>query len=185
MTRIVAFFGIFGLGVLTAQAQQHYEDPEDGGVIHQIMMTPFVLPMLQTELGLSAQQVTQLRQWKQEMLGKAKELSGQIASKREELDGLLTVGTSKGELVKRLYEEIGSLRGQQQFVAYDTAIKMKAELTEAQRAKLAGLNPHELHQAMMSRMSMNDRMEMMPFVAGDGMMDGHMAMHEGMMGAAK
>ncbi len=196
MTRLAVFLGIFGLGVLAAQAQQHHEDPADGGAMHQTMMTPFVLPALQSELGLSAQQVTQLGQLKQEMLGKAKELSGQIAAKRKELEGLLAAGTSKGELVKRLYEEIGSLRGQQQFAAYETTLKMKAELTDAQRAKLVAMKPHEFHQAMMSRMTMNDMMEMMPFMGGDGMMmsgmmmngmmgQGHMTMHEGMMGAAK
>ena len=200
MTRLGVFLGIFGLGLLAAQAQQHHEDPADGGAMHQTMMTPFVLPALQNELGLSAQQVTQLRQLRQEMLGKGKEISGQIAAKRKELEGLLAAGTSKGELVKRLYEEIGSLRGQQQYVGYDTALKMKAELTDAQRTKLAGMKPHELHQAMMSRMTMNDMMEMMPFMGGDGMMggmmmsgmmggmmmgQGHMMMREGMMGAPK
>ena len=192
MTRLSIFLGIFGMGLLAAQAQQHHEDPADGGALHQIMMTPFVLPALQSELGLSAQQVTQLRQWKQEMLGKAKEISGQIAAKRKELEGLLAAGTSKGELVKRLYEEIGSLHGQQQFVGYETALKMKAELTDAQRAKLAAMKPHELHQAMMSRMTMSDMMEMTPFMGGDGMMmggmmmgQGHMMMPEAMMGAPK
>jgi hypothetical protein len=77
---------------------------------------------------------------------------------------------------------------------------MKAELTDAQRAKLAGMKPNELHQAMMSRMTMSDMMEMMPFMGGDGMMggmmmsgmmmngmmgQGHMMMHEGMMGTPK
>jgi hypothetical protein len=190
------FLGIFGWGVLTVQAQQHHEDPAEGSAMHQTMMTPFVLPALQTELGLSAQQVAQLRQLKQEMLGKAKEISGQISAKRKELEGLLAAGTSKGDLVKRLYTEIGSLRGQQQYVAYEAALKMKAELTDAQRAKLAGMKPHELHQAMMSRMSMNDMMEMMPFMGGDGMMggmmmsgmmmgQGRMMMHDGMMDAPK
>lgn len=200
MTRLGVFLGIFGLGVLAAQAQQHHEDPADGGALHQTMMTPFVLPALQTELGLSAQQIAQLRQRKQEMLGKANDISGQIAAKRKELEGLLASGTSKGELVKRLYEEIGTLRGQQQYVGYETALKMKAELTDAQRAKLAGMKPNELHQAMMSRMTMSDMMEMMPFMGGDGMMggmmmsgmmmngmmgQGHMMMHEGMMGTPK
>jgi hypothetical protein len=187
-----ALLGIFGL----AQAQQHHEDPADGGAMHQVMMTPFMLPALQTELGLSAQQVARLGQLKQEMLTKGKEISSQIAAKRKELDGLLAAGTSKGDLVKRLYEEIGSLRGQQQYAAYETAIKMKGELTETQRNKLASMKPHELHQAMGSHITMNDMMEMMPFMGGEGMIgsmmmngmmmgQGHMMMREGMMGAPK
>lgn len=173
----VAFLGICGL----LQAQQHHEDAADGRALHQTMMTPFALPALQSELGLSAQQVTQLRQLKQEMLTKGKELSVQIAAKRKELEGLLAAGTSKGELVKKLYEEMGSLRGQQQYAGYETTLKMKAELTDAQRTKLAAMKPNEIHQTMMSRMTMNDMMEMMPFMGGDGMMNG-MMMNGMMMG---
>ena len=201
--RGAAFAGLMGLGWVAVEAQQRHGDaagPGMGtgmmqGAAHQAAMTPFALPALQSELGLSAQQVTQLGQFKQEMLSKGKELSGQIAAKRKELEGLLAAGTSKGELVKKLYEEIGSLRGQQQYLAYDAALKMKAELTDAQRSKLAGMKPNEFHQAMMSRMTMNDMMEMMPFMGGgmmggmmmNGMMmgQGRMTMHEGMMGAPK
>jgi hypothetical protein len=75
---------------------------------------------------------------------------------------------------------------------------MKAALTDAQRTKLAAMKPNEFHQAMMSRMTMNDMMEMMQFMGGDGMMGGmtmggmmgqgmmggHMMMREGMPGAA-
>ena len=212
MTRLrlvcgTALVGIMGLGWVAVEAQQRQGDAAGlgmgmgmmQGATHQAAMTPFALPALQSELGLSAQQVTRLGQLKQEMLTKGKELSGQIAAKRKELEGLLTAGTSKGELVKKLYEEIGSLRGQQQYLAYDAALKMKAELTDAQRSKLAGMKPNELHQAMMSRMTMNDMMEMMPFMGGgmmngmmggmmmNGMMmgQGRMMMREGMMGAPK
>jgi hypothetical protein len=158
--KLAALWGILGWGLVALHAQPHPEDRAGGGAIHQIMLTPFVLPALQSQLGLSAQQVTQLGQLKQEMLVKGKEISGQIAAKRRELEGLLEVGTSKGELVKRLFQEIGSLRGEQQFTAYETALKMKAELTDAQRSKLAGMKLNEL--------TMNDRMEMMPFTGGDG-----------------
>jgi len=197
---LAAFLGVFGL----AQAQHQHEDTADGGAMHQMMMTPFVLPALQSELGLSAQQVTRLGQLKQELLTKGKETSAQIAAKRKELDGLLAAGSSKAGLVKRLYEEIGTLRGQLQYAAYETSLKMKAELTDGQRNKLAGMKPHELHQATMSRMTMSDMMEMMPFMGGEGMMggmmggmmngmmmggmmmgQGHMMMREGMMGAPK
>jgi hypothetical protein len=187
-----SFIGIVGLGWVAVQAQQHHEDATGtgmrmemmGGAAHQAAMTPFVLPRLQSELGLSAQQVTQLGQLKQDMLSKGKEISGQIAAKRKELEGLLAAGTSKGDLVKRLYEEIGSLRGQQQYTAYDATLKMKAELTDAQRTKLAGMKLNEIHQAMMSRMTMSDMMEMMPFMGGVGMMGGMMMdgmMMDGMM----
>lgn len=159
MIRLSLWLGILGMGLLAAQPQQHQEDPADAGAIRQFMMTPFVLPALQTELSLSPQQIARLGKLKQEMLLQGKEISAQIAAKRKELEGLLTVGTSKGEVVKRLLEQIGSLRGQQQYVGYETALKMKAELTDAQRKRLAGMK-------IISRLSTNDRIEMMPFAGG-------------------
>jgi hypothetical protein len=80
------------------------------GSVHQVVMTPFLLPQLQSELGLSAQQVSQPRQLKQDMLAKSKDLSSQIAAKQKELDALLTPGTSKGEQVQKLVEHIANLR---------------------------------------------------------------------------
>lgn len=210
------FLGVMGLGWVALQAQQQHEDPAGAGMpmtgmpmmgmgmgmmegpTHQVVMTPFILPELQSELSLSAQQVTQLRQLKREMLTKGKDSSSQVAAKRKELDALLAPGTSKGEQVKKLFEQIANLRAQQMYTGYETATKMKATLTDAQRTKLAAMKPHEFHQAMMSRMTMNNMMEMMQFMGG-GMMGGMMGqemmghemmsgrgmtMHEGRPGAA-
>jgi len=149
------------------------------------LMTAFVLPEMQTELGLSTQQTAQLRQFKQELLAKGKETSAQIAAKQKELEALLGPDTSKGAQVKTLLEQIGNLRAQRQFAAYETGRKMKGVLTADQRAKLAAMKPGELHQAVMSHMTMADMMEMMQFVGGGmGMMPGSMGMMEmmGMMG---
>jgi hypothetical protein len=186
------FLGVIGLGWAAAQAQQRHEDPAGMGMpmtgrptmgrgmgmmegaMHQTVMTPFLLPELPSELGLSAQQVTQIRQLKQEMLTKGKDFSSQVAAKRKELDALLAPGTSKGEQVKKLFEEIANLRAQQLYTGYETTTKMKAALTDAQRTKLAAMKPHEFHQAMMSRMTMNDMIEMMQFTGGSGMMGGMM-----------
>lgn len=191
-----ALLGVVGL-VMVAQAQQPNENPAAAGMgmgmmrgaMHQTVMTPFLLPELQPELGLSTQQVTQLRQLKQEMLLKGKDFSGQITAKRKELDALLGPGTSKGEVVKKLFEQIANLRAQLMYTGYETSTKMRAVLTDAQRTKLAGMKPNEFHQAMMSRMTMNDMMEMMQFMGGGGMMGqmmggmmGGMMMGQGMMG---
>ena len=183
-----ALLAVVGLGWMVAQAQQPNENPAVAsmgmgmmrGAMHQTVMTPFVLPELQSELGLSTQQVTQLRQLKQEMLSKGKEFSTQIAAKRKELDALLGPGTSKGDQVKKLFEQIANLRAQQMYTGYETSTKMRAVLTDAQRTKLAAMKPNEFHQAMMSRMTMNDMMEMMQFMGGGGGMMGQMM--GGMMG---
>lgn len=145
------------------------------------LMTTFLLPEMQAELGLSTQQTGQLRQFKQEMLAKGKDVSTQIAAKQKELGALLASDTSKGAQVKTLLEQIGNLRAQRQFAAYETARKMKGALTGDQKAKLAAMKPAELHQAMMSHMTMADMMEMMQFMGGAGMMGGGMGMM-GMMG---
>lgn len=177
-----AFLGVVGVGWMAAQAPQHHGDSASAGMkmgmmpgaMHLTVMTPFLLPELQSELGLSAQQVTQLRQMKQEMLTKAKDISSKTAAKRKELDALVAPGTSKGEQVKRLLEQIANLKAEQLYTGYATATKMKAALTDEQRAKFAAMKPHDFHQAMMSRMTMNDRMEMMPFMDGEEMMGGEM-----------
>jgi hypothetical protein len=166
----------------------HMAGPDMGmgimaGPLHQVVMTSFLLPELQADLGLSPQQVTQLRQMKQEMLAKGKEISGQIAAKDKELDALLIPGTSKGEHVKKLLEQIAELRAQRLYLGYETAGQMKIALTEAQRAKLAAIKTGELHRAMMSRMTMSDMMQMMQFMGGEGMMISRMVMG-GMMGQA-
>jgi len=167
------------LSGFAALAQHNHEDApayfaktELQGPAHLMVMTSFVLPELQSELGLSAAQVTQLQSLKNEMLTKAKTLSGQIAARRKELDTLLAPGTSKGDLVRKLFEQIGSLKGEQMFTGYQTAIKMKAALTDAQRAKFAAMKPQEFQQAMTSLVSVSDRMEMMQFMGEDVMTEG-------------
>ncbi len=202
-----AFLGLAGLGGVAALAQHNHEDPAAAGMpkaggptmnmgmemmqgpSHRLVMTPFVLPELQTNLSLSTQQVTQLRELKQQMLNQSQTSSSQIAAKHKELDALLASGTSQGEVVKKLFKEIGSLRGEQQFTGYETALQMKAALTDEQRTKFAAMKPREFHQAMMSHLTMNDMMEMMQFMDTGmmgrnmgGMMMGEMMTDAGMAG---
>jgi hypothetical protein len=55
--------------------------------VHQSAMTVFVLPELQSELGLSAQQVTDLRKLKQDLVTKTKDLAAD--TKNKELENTL------------------------------------------------------------------------------------------------
>src|SRR5579872_101169 len=169
--------GLAGMSGFVVLAQHNHEDPpvdvrniEMPGPAHLLVMTPFVLPELQSELGLSAAQVAQLQNLKRQMLTEGRILSSQIAAKRKELDTLLGPGTSKGELVKRLFEHIGELKGERLFTGYQTAIKMKAVLTDAQRSRLAALKPEIFQQATTSGLSMNNRMDMMQFLGEDFML---------------
>ena len=202
-----ALLGVGALVLVAAQAQQSQPaSPPQSGMpmmhmgmmgggmgmmggmqdpIRHSLMTVFVLPEMQTELGLSTQETAQLRQFKQELLAKGKETSAQIAAKQKELEALLGPDTSKGAQVKTLLEQIGNLRAQQQFATYEAARKMKGALSEEQKAKLRAMKPAERGQAMMSHLTMSDMMEMMRFMGGGmGMMGGGMGMMEmmGMMG---
>jgi len=189
-----AALSICGLGWVAVQAQQNPADVvgrgEESGIAgpsHQTVMTPFVLPGLQSDLGLSAGQVTQLLELKQEMLAKGKAFSNQIAAKRKELDRLIGPGTSKSDVVKKLFQQIGSLKGQQQFTAYETTIRMNAVLTDSQRAKLTAMKSHDFRQTMMARMTMTDMTELMQFMGGgtmDGVMIGQMTPLESLPGAS-
>ena len=78
---------------LIGQAVHNHEDPAAGtkgmmammnDPIHQTAMTVFVLPELTPELGLSAQQSTDLRKWKQELVDKTKDMAQD--AKNKELD---------------------------------------------------------------------------------------------------
>jgi hypothetical protein len=151
--------------------------------VHQSVFTVFALPEMQAELGLSAQQVTQLRQYKQELLTKGRELSAQISAKQKELQEAVAGGSSKTAEVKQLLEQVASFRADLEFAAFDTAGKMKAALTDPQRTKLAAMRPGEMHQAMMAHITVAEMTEMMQFMGGDaGMMRGGMMGMMGMMG---
>ena len=121
--------------------------------VHQSILTAIALPEMQAELGLSTQQVTRLRQYKQELLTKGQELSSQISAKQKELEAMVAAGSSKNAEVKQLLEQVASLKAQLEFTAFETAGEMKACLTDQQRTKLAAMKPGELHQAMMAHMT--------------------------------
>jgi Spy/CpxP family protein refolding chaperone len=165
-----------GMGMMGSMMQ---EDP-----LRSSILTAFALPEMQSELGLSTQQVTQLRQMKQDLLHRGEEISKQIASKNKELQAAVSKGTSSDAQVKQLLEEIAKLRAQQEFAGYETAGKMKAALTGAQRSKFDALRPLDFHQALMSHMTMQDMAKMMQFMGGGGgmMSGGMMGMMHGMMG---
>ena len=166
--------GAPGMGMMAAM-----RDPLD-----QATMTAFLLPELQSELNLSAPQVAQLKQLKQELLTKGKEISSQISAKQKELDALLALTTTKASEVKKLLEEIANLRAQQEYAGYEASSKMKAVINEQQRTRLTALKPAEIYQAMMSHMTIGDMTQMMQLMGVDGMMPGRMMGMMGMMGSS-
>ena len=116
----------------------------------------FVIPEFQAELGLTADQSTQLKQLKTELLAKGNDFSLKTAEKEKELDALFTPDTSKGQQVKALLEQIAELRAQQHYAIYTTVRKMKGVLTADQRNRLEAMRPEELHHAAMAHLTMED-----------------------------
>lgn len=116
----------------------------------------FVLPELQAELGLTADEASQLRQQKADLLTKGEDFSRKIAAKERELDAMFSPDTSKGQQVKLLLEQIAELRAQQHYAIYTAARKMKAVLTEDQRNRLEAMKPEELRHAAMSHLTLED-----------------------------
>lgn len=120
------------------------------------LFAAFVLPELQTELGLTPDEVNQLKQQKADLLTKGEDYSRRIAVKERELDALFSPDTSKGQQVKALLEQIAELRAQQHYAIYQAARRMKAVLTEEQRNRLETLKPEELRHVAMSHLTLED-----------------------------
>jgi Spy/CpxP family protein refolding chaperone len=151
-------------------AQPMHRADHIGGALHREMVTVFILPEMQSELGLAPQQVAQLRGLKQDLLAKSKDIAGQTATRRKELDTLLSGDTSRTRAVKALFEKIADLRAQMQYTGFETANKMKGLLNDSQKAKFQSIKPEDLHRLMMSRANMGDMEQAMQLMAaGEGM----------------
>jgi hypothetical protein len=129
MLRFSAALGtaLFLIASGSAQAQSNHSGMnmmagQDGGQktaenpAHRYLLTVCALPEMETELGLSAQQIAQLRQYKQDYLARPAD-----------------------------YPEAVDL------AAAEAAGTMEALLTPQQLAKLAALQPADLHQIAMGR----------------------------------
>jgi len=181
LTRIVfvaaAFLAQSGMVLASAppMAGDHMDSP-----FHRQILSIFVLPEMPSELGLSPQQITALQRQKQDLLTKSNEIAGQIATRRRELDQLLSGDTSRTRTVRTLFDQIAALQAQLQYAGFDAASKMKAVLNNAQRAQFNAMKPMDLHHLMMSRGNMAEieqTMQRMGVESGMGMHGSGMEMH--------
>ena len=176
--RLVLAALIVGLAVYTAAgsspagregARQDMIMNADGrgnSPMHRHMVGVFVLPEMQSELGLSTQQTAELRRLKHDLLTRSNDVAGQIAVRRRELDTLLSGDTSRTRTVKALFDKIAELHAQLQYAGFDTSVKMKATLNAAQKTKFEAMKPAELHQLMMSRANMAEMEQAMKTMGG-------------------
>jgi Spy/CpxP family protein refolding chaperone len=137
---------------------------------HSAMMA-FLLPEMQSELGLSSSETTELSRLRDQFRNEEQKNSDQIAMARQDLNALFASGMPKEEQVKKAVTKIANLQAQRLLNGYETAAKMKATLTPEQRSRLDAIAPAGLWSTTMSHMTMNDMTQMMRFMYGD---DGRM-----------
>jgi Spy/CpxP family protein refolding chaperone len=150
----------------TAAGTSMHED-EHMSPLHRQIMNVFVLPEMQSELGFSTQQAAELHRLRTELVAKAKVVGDQTATRRRELDALLTGDTSRTRAVKALFEKIADLRAQLQYAGFETAGKMKAVLNDSQKAKFNAMKPADLHRLMMSRANQGEMEAAMQIMTAD------------------
>ncbi len=158
--------------------------PGAQNMVGRLTAMAFLLPEMQTELGLSAGQVSQLKAMKAQFIAEQQQTSSAIAAAQNNLNSVIGSGTATDAQVRKAAGDLANLEAQQTVNAYQTATKMKAALSPEQRSKVESMNATELRNAMMAHMTMNDIAQMMRFMhgmAGAGMMPGGM-MGSGMMG---
>jgi len=122
----------------------------------RMLFGAFLIPELQAELGLTPDQVTQLKQLKVQLMAQGDDFSARIAAKEKDLDALFAPDTSKGQQVKLLLEQISELRAQENYTIYATARKMKGVLTDEQRNRLEAMKPEELRHAAMAHLTLEE-----------------------------
>jgi Spy/CpxP family protein refolding chaperone len=152
---------------MAAMMESHMNNP-----VHREVMAIYGLPEMQSQLGLSAQQVADLQRLKKQLLTKSDDLSAQIASRRKELDTLLATDNAKPATVKSLFEKIASQHAELHYAGFETANKMKAVLTSEQRTKFDAMKPMEVHHVVMSSAKMADveqTLQRLGFEEGSGM----------------
>jgi hypothetical protein len=145
-------------------------------------MLAFVLPDMQSELGLSSTQAAELGRLRTQFISQEQTTSAEIAAARKKLSDSVASGTAPE--VQGAINSLTTLQGRRMLNAYQTASNMKAVLTPQQRTSLQAMTPAQLRSAMMSHMTMNQMSQMMQIMrgtAGAGMMGGGM-MGQGMMG---
>ena len=149
--------------------------------LHRQIAAIFILPEMQSELGLSAAQTADLRRLHRDFVAKSKDTAAQTAVRRRELETLLSADTSRTRTVKALLDKIAELHSQLEYAGFDTATRMKAVLSETQRAKFSAMKPAELHQLMMSRGNLAEMEIAMQGMGAQGEMgDGGTGMHAGL-----
>lgn len=154
-------------------------------MLHRSAALAFVLPAMQTELGLSSSQVSQMQAMKQQFITQAQQTASQVSAKRQQLDQALASTTPNTSDVKSLMSQLAQMEVDRKFAAYDTAQRMEGLLTPEQRSKLDSFTPVQMRNAIESHMTVAEHQQMWALMHGamgpGGMMGGRGMMGGGMM----
>jgi septal ring factor EnvC (AmiA/AmiB activator) len=141
------------------------------------LMMVHLLPTLKDSLNLSGEQTARLREEKKQFKKERAALQEEQKEIKKRLEETIAEDQPDLDHVNELLADRADLEADQEFAIYETAARMKEVLSEAQREKLAALEPREMHRAMMANMSMMEMMQMMRT-----MHDGQMMMDSMMQG---
>jgi hypothetical protein len=166
------------MGMVRSSMMRGMESP-----LSRSIATVYVLPDMKSQLSLTTAQATQLQRLRQQFLDSEQKDATQIESKRAALDTLLGSGKPSQDQVTKAVTEIANLEAHQQVLGYESALKMRALLTDQQRSNLDSMQPGQLWNTMISNLTVRDMAQMMRYMhgaAGFGMM-GSGVMAGGMM----
>jgi Spy/CpxP family protein refolding chaperone len=167
-------YGYGGMGGMRGMMMYGLRNPAG-----RATMMPFLLPEMKSQLGLSPSQTSGLSALSQQFTNEQQKTSDQIAAARQDLNAQFNSGKPDQNQVKKDVNEIANLQAQRLLHSYETAAKMKATLTPAQRSRLDAMNPDAMYNSMMSHMTVSQMGQMMRYMYGSG---GAAMMSGGMMG---
>lgn len=138
------------------------------------LMLIHLMPVLEDSLNLSGDQAARLNEQKEQFNKERADLQEEQREIKKQIKEAIDADQPGLDEVNELLAQRAALEADQEFIIYETAAEMKEGLSEAQREKLAALEPMEMHRAMMANMSMMEMMQMMRAMHGDQMMGGMM-----------
>lgn len=164
------------MGMMQEMMGKMMNDP-----IKRSSMLIHIIPTMKEALELTDAQLEGLMAASKTYKTMRQDLEEKTGKAEAELEKLWQSEEVDPARVKALMLEIGELRVGIKALTYETAVDMRSQLSEKQRASLDKMKPMQLHHHMMTKMTM---MEMMHAMHGEGMM-GSESMSQGGMKMGK
>ncbi|GMQ81108.1 MAG: hypothetical protein BMS9Abin05_0538 [Rhodothermia bacterium] len=122
-----------------------------------------VLPSMKDLLALTDDQVTSSEKASQNYQEQKAAINDDLETVGNKIESLLASNEADPKTVRTLLRESANYRADLQALAFETASRMKATLTDEQRENLAEMTPMQMNHFIMMRMTM---MEMMKIMGG-------------------